>query len=186
MEGVYLPKQPTGVGLAENKGLKLAEQLGYTLVDVELVKEATGRFLRFFIDKEGGITLSDCENFHRQILKFVEDVDYDYMEVSSPGVDRPLKKDKDFSSAMGERIEVRLYRAVNGARAFYGVLSAFANGCVTIVDDAGQAWTFDKKQIALAKIQFDFDEGLLDVLDEEQSDDIEYIDDMPDEEELEP
>lgn len=111
-----MPKRPVGVEAAQKRAAPLALEMNYTLVDVELVKEATGRFLRFFIDKPGGVTLDDCEAFHRALIPLVEDVDYDYMEVSSPGVDRPLKRQKDFDQAVGEQVEVRLYRPVEGVK----------------------------------------------------------------------
>ncbi len=85
-------------------------------MDVELVKEPTGRFLRFFIDKPDGVTIEDCEIFHRRIQPMMEFVDYDYMEVSSPGADRPLKKPEDFERAAGAGVEVRLYKPEGGQK----------------------------------------------------------------------
>ena len=70
----------------ERAAIRLAEELGYEWIDLELVKEPVGRFLRFYIDKEGGISLNDVEAFHRKIQPLAENVDYDYMEVSSPGI----------------------------------------------------------------------------------------------------
>lgn len=162
-----MPKQPTGVGLAEKRALKLAEQMNYKLVDVELVKEATGRFLRFFIDKPDGVTLDDCEAFHRQVNKLMDDIDYDYMEVSSPGVDRPLKRQADFDEAMGEKVEVRLYRPINGQKVFTGLLMARTDENLTIEGAQGEEITFDTKLVALVKIVFELDESLLEVLDED-------------------
>ncbi|MEG0145231.1 MAG: ribosome maturation factor RimP [Clostridia bacterium] len=162
-----MPKQPTGVGLAEKRALKLAEQMNYKLVDVELVKEATGRFLRFFIDKPDGVTLDDCEAFHRQVNKLMDDIDYDYMEVSSPGVDRPLKRQADFDEAMGEKVEVRLYRPINGQKVFTGLLMARTDKNLTIEGAQGEEITFDTKLVALVKIVFELDESLLEVLDED-------------------
>ena len=89
-----MPNQSMPLTRVERVAIRLAEQLGFEWVDLELVKEPAGRFLRFYVDKEGGITLDDLENYHRKILPETEDVDYDYMEVSSPGVDRPLKKER--------------------------------------------------------------------------------------------
>ena len=68
----------------------IAEQMGYELVDVCIEKEPTGKYLRFYIDKPDGIALNELEAYHRRILPLVENVEYDYMEVSSPGADRPL------------------------------------------------------------------------------------------------
>ena len=101
-----MPNQSMPLTRVERVAIRLAEQLGFEWVDLELVKEPAGRFLRFYVDKEGGITLDDLENYHRKILPETEDVDYDYMEVCSPGADRPLKKDKDFERAAGTTVEV--------------------------------------------------------------------------------
>ena len=90
---------------------KLADELQLELVDVELVKEPTGRFLRFFVDTDEGVSVDELENFHRRILPLVERVDYDYMEVSSPGADRPLKTERDFERAQCMRVELNTYRA---------------------------------------------------------------------------
>ncbi|MEG1812350.1 MAG: ribosome maturation factor RimP [Clostridia bacterium] len=155
------------MGLAEKRALKLAEQMNYKLVDVELVKEATGRFLRFFIDKPDGVTLDDCEAFHRQVNKLMDDIDYDYMEVSSPGIDRPLKRQADFDEAMGEKVEVRLYRPINGQKVFTGLLMARTDENLTIEGAQGEEITFDTKLVALVKIVFELDESLLEVLDED-------------------
>lgn len=78
---------------------KLADELQLELVDVELVKEPTGRFLRFYVDTGEGVSVDELENFHRRLLPLVERVDYDYMEVSSPGADRPLKTEPRFLNA---------------------------------------------------------------------------------------
>ena len=156
-----MPKQPTGIGLAEKQAQAIAMQMGYTLLYVELVKEATGRFLRFFIDKDGGVSLDDCEAFHRKVAPLCEAVDYDYMEVSSPGVDRPLKKDADFERAAGERVELRLYRPQDGMRVCFGTLRGLIDGRIVILCDDGVERSFERKQVALVKLVFEFDEGLL-------------------------
>ena len=83
---------------------KLAQQFGFELVDVELVREGASRYLRIYIDKPDGITLSNCETYHRAVAPLVERVDYDFLEVCSPGLDRPLKKQKDFDKHAGELV----------------------------------------------------------------------------------
>lgn len=88
----------------EPKAQRLADKLGFELVDVTLDKESTGNYLRVYIDKPEGISLDDCEVYHRALQPLVEDYDYDFMEVSSPGVDRPLKKDRDFERALGSEV----------------------------------------------------------------------------------
>lgn len=137
---------------------KISAQLGYILIDVELVKESTGRFLRFYIDKEGGISLSDCEAFHKKIQPLMEKVDYDYMEVSSPGADRPLKTAADFERARGEMVEVKLYRPINGIKAMSGALEGLIDGKVVIEGPDGEQISLDQKLVALVKPLIEFDE----------------------------
>ena len=95
-------------------GQKIAAELGYTLVDAAVEKEHTDKYLRFYIDREGGVTFEDCEKFYHAARPLVEDVDYDYMEVSSPGVDKPLETRLDFERAAGQRVIVKLYKAQDG------------------------------------------------------------------------
>ena len=117
---------------------KVAQQLDLTLVDVELVKESAGHFLRFYIDKPGGVTLDDCERFHKSVQPLVENVEYDYMEVASPGADRPLKRAEDFARAMGTPVEVGLYRALEGAKRFTGELSFYDGKELALLTDGGE------------------------------------------------
>ena len=92
---------------AEKIAQKIAQEQNVELVDVELVKEPTGHFLRFYIEKPDGISVNELETYHRRIMPLVEDVEYDYMEVSSPGADRPLKKERDFERAQGMWVELK-------------------------------------------------------------------------------
>ena len=101
---------------------QLAEQQQVELVDVELAREGASRYLRIYIDKPDGITLSDCETYHRAVMPLVERVDYDFLEVCSPGIDRPLKKQKDYDAHVGDPVEVHLYRPVDKCRRFEGEL----------------------------------------------------------------
>lgn len=105
---------------------RLADQLGFELVDVCLDKEGAGKYLRIYIDKPEGISLDDCESYHRAIQPQLESYDYDFLEVSSPGVDRPLKKDRDFERAIGSEVEVHLFKAVNGSKTVTGVLADYS------------------------------------------------------------
>jgi len=141
-----LPKQAmplkTAVGLAQ----KLADEMGVELVDSELVKEPTGRFLRFYIDKpEGGISLDEIETYHRALNPLVSDVDYDYMEVSSPGVDRPRKSD----------------RALDGSKRFTGELSGYSKDRFEIVGQDGFPMSFAKRDVALVRPLVEVDEDAM-------------------------
>ena len=137
-----------------------ADALGLELVDVVMARESTGNVLRFTIDKdaEGGVSLDDCENFHRRALKYAQDIDYDYMEVTSPGADRPLKRDRDFEKAQGEVVEVHLYRAQNGQKIFEGKLVGLIDGEVVIENDEGNQQRFARKDCALVKPVIEYED----------------------------
>lgn len=128
----------------------LASQLSYELVDVELVREGASRYLRIYIDKPDGITLSDCETYHRAVIPLVERVDYDFLEVCSPGIDRPLKKQADYDRHAGDMVEVHLYRPADGCRRFEGELIGLVNGEVALRTVGGEK-RFALKEVSLCK-----------------------------------
>ena len=134
--------------------LPILERMQFELVDVEYVKEGGIYYLRAYIDKEGGITVNDCEAVAREMNVLLDEKDFipdSYtFEVSSPGLGRPLKKEKDYVRNMGEEIEIRTYRAINRNKEFYGILVAYDNDSVTI-DADGEEMCFDKKDIALIR-----------------------------------
>lgn len=140
---------------------KLADEMSYELVDVALDKEPTGKYLRIYIDREGGISLDDCERYHRAIQPQLESYDYDFLEISSPGIDRPLKKDRDFENALGLEVEVHLFKAEDGQKVFTGVLTAWSKADVTI-EIAGEARTFARRAASQIKPVVDM-EGVQDV-----------------------
>ena len=136
------------------------EANGFELVDVEYVKEGGNWYLRAYIDKEGGITVDDCENVSRAFSDRLDEDDFIedayILEVSSPGLGRPLKKEKDYRRSMGKELEIRTYRAVDRCREFYGVLTAYDDDSVTIEEEDGTLRTFAKTDIALIRLAFDF------------------------------
>ncbi|MCD8365658.1 MAG: ribosome maturation factor RimP [Clostridiales bacterium] len=140
--------------------LPLMEEFRFELVDVEYVKEGGTWYLRAYIDKEGGITVNDCEAVSRRMSDLLDEEDFiddSYvLEVSSPGLGRPLKKEKDYIRSMGKEIEIRTYRAIDRKKEFRGVLSAYTEDTVTIVTNEEQTITFEKKEIALIRLAFDF------------------------------
>ena len=148
-------------GYVEPTARKLAGSLGLELVDAELVKENTGRFLRFFVDQPSGVDLDALERFHRGILPLMEDVEYDYMEVCSPGADRPLKKPADFERARGQLVEVRLYRSLDGRKSFTGLLEGLIDGDVVITGEDGRL-CFPRKSVSLVAPVIELDEDAID------------------------
>ena len=143
----------------ENYLLPMMEEYGFELVDVEYVKEAGTWYLRAYIDKEGGISVDDCEVVSRRLSDWLDKEDFieeSYiLEVSSPGLGRPLKKEKDFVRSLGKDVEIRLYRAKDKRKEFTGALKAFDRDTVTIEED-GKEITFERAEIALIRLAFDF------------------------------
>mgnify|MGYP002624705315 CR=1 FL=1 len=135
---------------AEPRCLRVAEQLGFELVDVEAVKDTYGVTLRVYIDRPEGMDLDGCETFHRALIPLVEPLDYDYLEVSSPGVDRPLKRDRDFERALGSEVEVHFYRAMEGQRETRGILADWDGDTVTL-EQGAERRTLKRKDCALIR-----------------------------------
>ena len=133
---------------------------GFELVDVEYVKEGGTWFLRLYIDKPGGITVDDCEAVSRQSSDILDREDYieeSYVfEVSSPGLGRPLKKEKDFRRSIGEEVEIRTYRAIGRQKEFTGILDRYDSSTVTIRYEDDEEQTFERNDIALIRLALDF------------------------------
>lgn len=133
---------------------------GFELVDVEYVKEAGTWYLRAYIDKPGGITVDDCEAVSRKFSDILDEKDYIedayIFEVSSPGLGRPLKKEKDFKRSLGEEVEIRTYRAIEHQKEFIGILKAYDNDTVTIAYEDDTTQTFNRSEIALIRLALDF------------------------------
>ena len=140
---------------------KIAEGMGFELVDVAVEKEPTGRYLRFYIDKPEGISLDDCETYHKAVRSIADSVDYDFMEVSSPGIDRPLKKDRDFERNLGSEIEIKLFKPMDGLKLLSGVLAGLENGEILLETPEGMK-RIPRKAAALVKPVVDM-EGIEEV-----------------------
>ncbi|MDB8804373.1 MULTISPECIES: ribosome maturation factor RimP [unclassified Romboutsia] len=139
---------------------EITEPLNFEIVDVEYVKEAGEYYLRVYLDKEGGISLNDCEAVSRQLSE-VLDVkdpikDNYFLEVSSPGLDRPLKKDKDFVRYAGRDVEIKLYKPLNGSKQFEGTLVGLTdeNTIKVIIND--EEVEFNRKEVALVRLAIKF------------------------------
>lgn len=131
--------------------------MGYELVDVEFVKEGPNWYLRIFVDKEGGVTIDDCELVSKELEKVLDENDpieqaY-FLEISSPGIDRPLKKKEDFIKFNGEMVDIKLYKPVEGSKEYSGKLVAYDenDGTVT-VDIDSKSISFTKKEIASIRL----------------------------------
>lgn len=166
---VYPQKQKEGENVGKKQEyeerterfiLPILEKYQFELVDVEYIKEGGTWYLRAYIDKEGGITVDDCELVAREMNEILDKEDYvegSYIfEVSSPGLLRPLKKEKDYIRNMGRQIEIRTYRPLNHEKEFYGILKAYDEDSVTIIREKGEELVFPKSDIALIRQAFDF------------------------------
>ena len=135
--------------------LPLVQRAGCSLWDVEYVKEAGSWFLRVYIDKEGGVSITDCEEVSRPLSDALDEADpiegsY-VLEVSSAGADRVLKTPEQFAKFIGTEVEVRLYRAREGRKDFIGNLISFEDGNVA-VEQNGETVLFEKKEVAQVRL----------------------------------
>ena len=137
----------------------IVEQAGCKLWDVEYVREGAERFLRIFIDKDGGVDVSDCEKIHRLIDPILDEKDpiaesY-HFEVCSAGIERTLKRPGDFEAFIGSPIIVKLYRPRNGLKEIPATLRGYEDGKITV--EAGkETITFEKSEVALVRLRVEF------------------------------
>ncbi|MBR2889113.1 MAG: ribosome maturation factor RimP [Oscillospiraceae bacterium] len=137
----------------------IVESFGCTLWDVEYVREGSERYLRVYIDKDGGVDIDDCEKIHRAMDPVLDEKDpiaenY-HFEVSSAGLERALKRPGDFERFMGSPVLVKLYRPRNGLKEIPGFLRGYEDGKVTV--EAGkETITFEKSQVALVRLRVEF------------------------------
>lgn len=129
----------------------LAQRMGLELVDVCLDKESAGKYLRIYLDKPQGLSLDDCESYHRAIQPQLEQYDYDFLEVSSPGVDRPLKTPRDYERHLGDEVEVKLFKAVNGQKVYTGILAGLDEEKQILLDTSAGRLTFAQKAAATVR-----------------------------------
>ncbi len=133
----------------------IIESNGYELVDVEYVREGQSNYLRAYIDKPGGITVEDCEVVSRAFSDKLDEEDFiseSYiLEVSSPGLGRPFRKDKDYERNIGEEVEFKLFKPVDHRKDFVGLLTGFDKDTVTIRFEDGSESVFDRRNIAVIR-----------------------------------
>ena len=137
----------------------VVEEEGCTLWDVEYVKEAGSYYLRIFIDKEGGLSIDDCERISRRLDPMLDEADpipdsYVF-EVGSAGAERELKRPSDFEKYMGSDVTVKLYKAVDGKKSFVGRLVSYENGNISI-ESEGNVISFEKASVAKVNLYISF------------------------------
>lgn len=134
----------------------LAEELGLELWDVEYVREAGQWFLRVYLDKEGGVSINDCEALSRALDPILDEADpipdsYVF-EVSSAGAERELKRPGDFARFMGSTVEVRLYKPFEGSKSYVGTLTGYEDGAVRLTVGARE-YVFEKAQVGMVRLR---------------------------------
>lgn len=131
------------------------EALGLELVDVEMVREGQSRILRLYIDKPGGVNLEDCSRVSQMMDPIIDNElklhGHDYFEVSSPGLERPLKTDRDFARYQGEWVELALYKAQDGQKKFQGTLAPCTDELIGICLEDQTIRQFPREQVAKVK-----------------------------------
>ena len=134
----------------------IVEANGLELVDLEFVKEGVNWYLRVYIDKDGGVNIDDCERVSRALEAKLDEhdpIEQAYiLEVSSPGIDRPLKKESDFVKYQGEIIDVKLYKAQDGSKQYQGKLLGLEEGVLSIEEENGNVVKFEQKDIASVRL----------------------------------
>jgi ribosome maturation factor RimP len=140
---------------AEELIAPIIEEHSFELVDLEYVKEGSDWYLRAYIDKPGGINIDDCEAVSRAFSDLLDEKDFIedayILEVSSPGLGRPLKKDKDFKRNLGKKIECKSYKSINGQKEFAGILKEYTAENFVIENEDGVPETYGRKDMALIR-----------------------------------
>lgn len=140
--------------------LPIVEKKHFELVDVEYIKEAGNWYLRAYIDKPGGITVDDCEIVSRALGEILDKEDFIeeayILEVSSPGLGRSLKKEKDFARSIGEEVEVKTYAPIQKQKEFVGILKEYDKDTITLEFEDGTEMKIARTDIALIRLAFDF------------------------------
>lgn len=136
----------------------ILERLHFDLWDVEYVKEGADYYLRAYIDKEGGITIDDCVDVSRELSDLLDAQDFIedayILEVSSPGLGRKLKKDKEFERSIGRKVDLKTFKPVDGVKEFTGILKAYDSNSITI-EENGTEKQFARKELANVKLSID-------------------------------
>lgn len=139
--------------------LPIIQAEGCELWDVEYVKEGSDMYLRIYADKEGGIMIDDCVTISRALEAKLDEEDFIedayILEVSSPGLTRKLKKDRDFEKSIGKLVIAKLYKAENGSKEFLGRLRAYTDSTITIETDSSETIELERKNISGIRLEFE-------------------------------
>lgn len=150
--------------IAEDLAAPILEEMGLQLWDVVYEKEGSGWYLRYYVDKEGGIDINSCEAFSRAISDVLDEadpIDGSYtLEVSSPGIERQLTRDWHFETLMGQQLLVRLIRPVEGVRDFIGTLTDYRDGTLTLLLDEKTEMNVERGETAFIRLYNDFSGGV--------------------------
>ncbi|HZK70317.1 MAG TPA: ribosome maturation factor RimP [Clostridia bacterium] len=143
------------VSQVEKITLPVINKYAFELVDIEYIKEGSQWYLRVYIDNDKGITIDDCSNVSLELAKKLDEIDpiteaY-ILEVSSPGLDRPLKTTRDFHKYKGEIVEISLYKAIDGIKHFEGELVGLIDENIFIRNNKNKEISFEKKDVACIK-----------------------------------
>ena len=159
-KGGSMSKRAVYEAKTEELLLPIVEEKGFEFVDVEYVKEGSNYYLRAYIDKPGGITINDLESVSRILSEKLDEVDFIpdayILEVSSPGLGRPMKKDRDFERNLKKVVEVHLFKAIEGEKQFIGILKAYDKDTITLDDGEGNETVFERKLTALVREYIEF------------------------------
>ncbi|MBP3603224.1 MAG: ribosome maturation factor RimP [Lachnospiraceae bacterium] len=140
--------------------LPIVEKYGVEIYDVEYVKEGSDWYLRAYIDKEKGVNINDCEAVSRALSDELDKADFIedayILEVSSPGLGRTLKKDKHLQKSLGELVELKTYKPINGTKEFEGTLKAFDEKQLVLETEEEKELVFERNDIAMVRLAFDF------------------------------
>ena len=154
-----MSKRETYEAKTEELLMPIAEANRVEIYDIEYVKEGSDWYLRAYIDKEGGVTINDCESVSRALSDELDKADFIedayILEVSSPGLGRTLKKDKHLQKSLLQEVELKTYKPVLGSKEFAGILKAFDKKTVTILSE-DEEMVFERADIATIKLALDF------------------------------
>lgn len=138
----------------------IVDEKQFELVDVEYVKEGSNWYLRAYVDKPGGITIDDLETVSRQLSDKLDEGDFIsdayILEVSSPGLGRPIRKDKDFNRNIGKEVEVHLYRAIDGQKQYVGLLKSYDKENIVLENQDGSETALDRVNVSLTREYIEF------------------------------